>query len=85
LVQAPPSPEPEVPSDEEKARREAYVRSLVAGFNFRTRDEEIWARQRVEALERLAALGGIKSIPDPVAWQREIRKDRPLPGRENDE
>jgi hypothetical protein len=36
----------------------------------------------VEALEKLAAMGGIKSIPDPVAWQREIRKDRPLPGRE---
>jgi hypothetical protein len=80
-----PSPEPEIPTEEEKTRREEYVRSLVAGFSFKTRDEEIWARQRVEALERLAALGGIKSIPDPVAWQREIRKDRPLPGRENDE
>lgn len=21
-------------------------------------------------------------IPDPVAWQKEIRRDRPLPGRE---
>ncbi|CAN5773019.1 hypothetical protein BH20VER1_BH20VER1_12440 [soil metagenome] len=26
--------------------------------------------------------GGIRSIPDPVAWQREQRQDRPLPGRE---
>jgi hypothetical protein len=26
--------------------------------------------------------GGIQSIPDPVAWQREQRNDRPLPGRE---
>jgi hypothetical protein len=25
---------------------------------------------------------GFKSIPDPSAWQREIRQDRPLPGRE---
>jgi hypothetical protein len=24
-----------------------------------------------------------KAIPDPVKWQKEIRKDRPLPGREN--
>jgi hypothetical protein len=39
-------------------------------------------RRAVEALEALAALGGFKSIPDPVAWQREIRKDRPLPGRD---
>ena len=39
-------------------------------------------RRRVAALERIAARGGIKSIPDPVAWQREMREDRPLPGRE---
>ncbi len=24
-----------------------------------------------------------KAIKDPAAWQREIRKDRPLPGRES--
>lgn len=34
------------------------------------------------AMKRLAARGGIKGIPDPVAWQRESREDRPLPGRE---
>ena len=34
------------------------------------------------ALERMAAQGGVKSIPDPLEWQRETRKDRPLPGRE---
>jgi hypothetical protein len=39
-------------------------------------------RRMVEALEELAALGGFESIPDPVAWQREMRKDRPLPGRD---
>ena len=35
------------------------------------------------ALDKLATLGGISSIPDPVAWQREMRQDRPLPGRDN--
>ena len=25
---------------------------------------------------------GFKGIPDPSAWQREIRQDRPLPGRQ---
>jgi hypothetical protein len=35
----------------------------------------------VAALRKIAKRGGIKSIPDPVKWQREIRKDRPLPGR----
>ncbi|MBP9664853.1 MAG: hypothetical protein KBD94_09535 [Pyrinomonadaceae bacterium] len=39
-------------------------------------------KKMAEALARIAARGGVKSIPDPVAWQREIRKDRPLPGRD---
>lgn len=34
------------------------------------------------ALNDIEARGGIKSIPDPSAWQREIRKDKPLRGRE---
>ncbi|MCC6795994.1 MAG: hypothetical protein IT366_12825 [Candidatus Hydrogenedentes bacterium] len=39
--------------------------------------------RRMEALEALRALGGLSDvIPDPVAWQREMREDRPLPGRD---
>lgn len=39
--------------------------------------------KRMAAFQALRALGGLKHvIPDPVEWQREIRKDRPLPGRE---
>lgn len=34
------------------------------------------------ALEKLAASGAFADIKDPVAWQREIRKDGILPGRE---
>jgi hypothetical protein len=34
-----------------------------------------------EALEKLAALGTLTRIADPVAWQREQRQDRVLPGR----
>jgi hypothetical protein len=49
--------------------------------------EDLRARRAraVAALARLAAEGGIQSIPDPAAWEREIRRDRPLPGREDDE
>ena len=37
----------------------------------------------LDAMRELRALGGLKEvIPDPVAWQREMRQDRPLPGRE---
>ena len=38
-------------------------------------------RQRMEALGRLRALNPFRDLADPVAWQREIRQDRPLPGR----
>jgi hypothetical protein len=34
------------------------------------------------ALEQLAAHGALSDITDPVKWQRELRQDRPLPGRE---
>jgi len=35
-----------------------------------------------QALEKLVEARPFGDIVDPVAWQREIRKDRPLPGRE---
>lgn len=35
-------------------------------------------------MEEIAKRGtAFKEIEDPGAWQREIRKDRPLPGRED--
>lgn len=34
------------------------------------------------ALEKLAASQAVASIEDPGAWQREVRRDRPLPGRD---
>lgn len=34
------------------------------------------------ALEKLAASRAVASIEDPVAWQREVRGDRPLPDRD---
>ncbi len=45
--------------------------------------EESLRKQRLaEALENLAAMDALADITDPVAWQREIRQDRPLPFRE---
>lgn len=38
-------------------------------------------KKMAEILSRIAAVGGVSSIKDPSAWQSEIRKDRPLPGR----
>ncbi len=34
------------------------------------------------ALEKLAASNAVADIEDPVEWQREVRRDRPLPGRD---
>ena len=34
-----------------------------------------------EVLRQLHEIGAYEDIKDPVAWQREIRKDRPLPER----
>lgn len=39
-------------------------------------------RAMLAALEKLTASGAFADIKDPVAWQREIRKDGILPGRE---
>lgn len=37
----------------------------------------------LDALKELRKLGGLRGvIPDPVEWQREQRRDRPLPGRD---
>lgn len=39
--------------------------------------------KRVQSLlQQLQDIGSYKDIKDPDTWQREIRKDRPLPGRE---
>jgi hypothetical protein len=40
-------------------------------------------RLKIEAAcRKLQELGTFKSIVNPVEWQREIRRDRPLPGRD---
>ena len=39
-------------------------------------------REMARVLEVLAKAGGLSNIPDPTAWQRKLRQDRSLPGRE---
>jgi len=34
-----------------------------------------------KSLDKLAKMRVFADIKDPVVWQRQIRKDRPLPGR----
>jgi hypothetical protein len=39
-------------------------------------------QRRKEAFEKLRLLNPFRQIPDPVAWQKEVRLDRALPGRD---
>ncbi|MBV9241030.1 MAG: hypothetical protein JO314_03390 [Acidobacteria bacterium] len=39
-------------------------------------------KKMAQLMTKIAAAGGIPSIKDPVKWQSEIRRDRPLPGRD---
>jgi hypothetical protein len=49
----------------------------------RTGAEEVSRGQAMAALlEQLAARGTLSDMADPMNWQRELRQDRPLPGRE---
>lgn len=46
------------------------------------RDESRPLSDGWDALARIAARGGLEKIEDPAAWQRQLRRDRPLPDRE---
>ena len=39
-------------------------------------------KRMAAALDKLAALPSNHALADPLAWQREMREDRPLSGRE---
>ncbi len=54
---------------------------VIVGLDAAPLSETDRQDQVLSALERIAARGGIESIPDPLAWERETRTDRDLPGR----
>lgn len=47
-----------------------------------TGDPAEQGRRMAAALEKLARLQPTATIPDPAAWERDLRTDRPLPTRE---
>lgn len=46
-------------------------------------EKEQRGQQMADALSKLAESGAFSGIEDPSAWQRDIRRDRPLPGCDN--
>ena len=54
----------------------------ILGKNPYSTEQSSNGRKMAEALEKLAGLKAERSITDPLEWQREVRTDRSLPGRE---
>ena len=65
-----------------KAENEITVEVTILGDAWAESVERERGLKMAEALEALAEVNALADITDPVAWQREIREDRPLPGRE---
>ena len=45
-------------------------------------EKEKRGQKMADALSKLAESGAFSTVDDPSAWLREIRRDRPLPGRD---
>jgi hypothetical protein len=71
-------------SDNEENLRLLQELADKLGVQVRQEEEQISNKESVaEVLRDWHQHGGLEtSIPDPVAWQREQRKDRKLPGRD---
>ena len=59
-----------------------FLQQQVQATRSEAAEQERKKRLR-KAFEKLAELGTFSEITDPVEWQRQIRKDRPLPGRDS--
>lgn len=78
--------EPLTPEEEAALAKRLEELRDKAGLKRRelTPEEEDERRgEALEALKELRAANPYRDITDPVAWQKEIRKDRPLPFAEN--
>ncbi|WP_293176700.1 MULTISPECIES: hypothetical protein [unclassified Microcoleus] len=69
----------EVISAEEIAESEAAWQDYKAGRDRGISSQELKLKLLVE---KIAASNVFEDISDPVEWQRELRQDRPLPGRD---
>lgn len=65
----------------EQLRNEQPIVVFVTIVGESARSDEQQGKRMADALERLAAPGGVSSIDDASEWQRKQRDDRPLPAR----
>ena len=57
---------------------------MVQNLSLEVVDKDVLTMSQLEEAKKfmISYTDGFKGIPDPFVWQREIRQDRPLPGRE---
>lgn len=57
---------------------------MIQYLSLEVEDKDVVIISELEKAKKfmISYTDGFKGIPDPSEWQREIRQDRPLPGRE---
>lgn len=66
----------------EHVHRERPVAVRVTILDEATPESGDQGQRMAAALERLAASQVPSNLPDPATWERETRRERPLPGRD---
>ncbi len=60
-----------------------FLKSKLPVNTVKSREGEPNGTKLAQLMEEASTKNLFSNIKDPAAWQREIRKDRPLPGRED--
>ena len=60
----------------------SFARRLNAAIVDISKPNQANGENPVAWLEKIAAIGGVRSISNPSVWQKEIRKDHKLPNRD---
>ncbi len=58
-----------------------FIIFLQGRLQHRPTSTSVQQKTLMASLQHLAELGIFREVDDPSAWQKQIRKDRPLPGR----
>ena len=71
-----------LPLPEELRRGKVRITATLESAEDQPGEAEVQRQRRLgEIMDRIRKRNPFKGIADPVAWQRELREDRPLPGR----
>lgn len=68
----------DIPNNSDLPLLIALAERLNANIIEVTEDKKNITKSPIYWLEKLASQGGVKSIPNPSKWQKEIRKDKKL-------